>query len=168
MSTLNVLRHVLPKTFTASLLVVCATLAGCGNDYGVDQQGQKIAAERIDKHWLVINYWADWCAPCRAEIPGLNTLASQLKSQDQGKGATVLGVNFDGLQGDDLRQASKSLGIQFTVLANDPAPLYDLPTSEGLPATYIVDPKGQLRAKLLGEQTVAAVSQKLAELQAVN
>jgi thiol-disulfide isomerase/thioredoxin len=141
-------------------LIGSLLLSGCGADLGTDQNGQKIASERVDKHWLVINYWAEWCGPCRTEIPELNKLADQLKDQ----GVSVFGVNFDNLQGDDLKNASKALGIQFTVLAQDPADRYDLPTSEALPVTYIIDDKGKMRDQLLGEQTAAGVAARLAEL----
>jgi thiol-disulfide isomerase/thioredoxin len=135
-------------------------LSGCGADLGTDQNGQKVASERIDKHWLVVNYWAEWCGPCRTEIPELNKLSEQLKDQQ----VTVLGVNFDNVQGDDLKNASKTLGITFTVLAQDPAERYNLPTSEALPVTYIIDDKGKVREQLLGEQTAAGVTQKLKAL----
>ena len=52
-------------------------LAACTEDVGVDQHGRKVAAERLDGQWLVINYWAEWCGPCRTEIPELNALARQ-------------------------------------------------------------------------------------------
>ncbi len=67
-------------------------LAGCSADYGTDQHGQKVPAAGVDGQWLVINYWAEWCAPCRKEIPELNHLAEEGKA----KGFRVLGVNFDG------------------------------------------------------------------------
>ncbi|WP_026144894.1 TlpA family protein disulfide reductase [Pseudomonas asplenii] len=135
-------------------------LSGCGNDYGVDQHGQKVAAERLDKHWKVVNYWADWCGPCRTEIPELNALSEQLKEQSVG----VFGVNFDGLQGDELNKAAEALGIRFTVLAQDPADLFELPRSEALPVTYIIDDKGKVREQLMGEQTAAGVLAKLKAL----
>ena len=59
-------------------LVGSLLLSGCGVDLGTDQNGQKVASERIDKHWLVINYWAEWCGPCRTEIPEFNALNEQL------------------------------------------------------------------------------------------
>ncbi|MGZ0786856.1 TlpA family protein disulfide reductase [Pseudomonas sp. TKO26] len=144
----------------ALAIITTLLLGGCGNDYGVDQYGHKVAAERIDKQWLVLNYWAEWCGPCRTEIPELNALNEQLKGQS----ATVLGVNFDNVQGEELKSASEKLGIKFTVLAQNPAELFELPRSEALPVTYIIDDKGKVREQMMGEQTAAGV---LAKLQAL-
>ena len=141
---------------------MCLILAGCTEDIGVDQYGRKVAVERLEGQWLVINYWAQWCAPCRTEIPELNALDKQLKQQS----AQVLGVNFDALQGDKLSQAAQDMGIAFTVLAQDPAERYQLPRSEVLPVTYIVDDQGRLRERLLGEQTAAGLSARLLALKA--
>lgn len=148
----------------AVALIGSVLLSGCGVDLGTDQNGQKIASDRIDNHWLVVNYWAEWCGPCRTEIPELNKLSEQMNGQMNGQKVSVFGVNFDNLQGEDLKAASNALGIKFTVLAQDPADQYDLPKSEALPVTYIIDDKGKVREQLVGEQTAAGVAQKLAEL----
>ncbi|PJE40072.1 MAG: peroxiredoxin [Pseudomonas sp.] len=137
-------------------------LAGCAEDIGVDQYGRKVAVERLEGQWLVINYWAQWCAPCRTEIPELNALEKQLKEQS----VQVLGVNFDALQGEKLSKAAQDMGITFTVLAQDPAERYQLPRAEVLPVTYIVDDQGRMRERLLGEQTAAGLTARLAALKA--
>ncbi|NAT61680.1 TlpA disulfide reductase family protein [Pseudomonas syringae] len=144
----------------AVILFGSLLLSGCGVDLGTDQNGQKVASERIKGHWLVVNYWAEWCGPCRTEVPEFNALSEQLKD----KKVTVLGVNFDNLQGDELKNAANALGIKFTVLAQDPAEQYSLPPSEALPVTYIIDDKGKMREQLLGEQSAATVIQKLMAL----
>ncbi len=143
-----------------AVCLVLALLSGCGADYGVDQNGKVVKARQLDDQWLVVNYWADWCGPCRTEVPQLNALADQLK----GQGVAVVGVNFDGLQGDDLKKAVQALGINFTVLANDPGPRFDLPQNDALPITYIIDAKGKVREQLVGEQTAEGISAKLARL----
>lgn len=151
------------RRLAAALTIIGALmLGGCGNDYGIDQNGQKVASERLDKQWVVLNYWAEWCGPCRTEIPELNHLADELESKNVG----VFGVNFDNVQGEELKSASEKLGIKFTVLAQDPAELFDLPRSEALPVTYIIDNNGKVREQLLGEQTAAGVMAKLEALQA--
>lgn len=153
------------RRLAAALAIIGALmLGGCGNDYGIDQDGHKVAAGRLDKQWLVLNYWAEWCGPCRTEIAQLNALAEELK----GKKIGVFGVNFDNVQGEELKSASEKLGIKFTVLAQDPAELFDLPRSEALPVTYIIDNKGKVREQLMGEQTAAGVMAKLEALKAQN
>lgn len=137
-------------------------LAACTEDVGVDQHGRKVAAERLDGQWLVINYWAEWCGPCRTEIPELNALARQHEAQ----AVTVLGVNFDGLQGEALNRAVQALGIEFTVLEQDPAARYELPRNEVLPVTYIVDNQGRMRERLLGEQSAVGLNARLQALMA--
>ena len=143
-----------------ALIGASLLLAACSDDAGVDQHGQKVAAEHLEGQWLIINYWAEWCVPCRTEIPELNAFAEAQRD----KGVKVLGVNFDGLQGDELNQAARKMGIGFTVLAEDPAKRYELPRNEALPVTYIIDAQGKVRERLLGEQSAAGLTAKLDEL----
>ena len=143
-------------------LAVCAglLLAGCSPDYGTDQNGKTVAAAKLDGQWLVVNYWAEWCGPCRTEIPQLNALAQEV----DGQGVAVVGVNFDNLQGTNLKQAADAMGIRFTVLANDPALRFDLPSNDALPITYIIDGSGKVRERLLGEQTADGLKARLKAL----
>ncbi|WP_287030922.1 TlpA family protein disulfide reductase [Pseudomonas sp. UBA6310] len=141
-------------------LLACLLLSGCGENLGLDQHGQKVTAGSLEGQWLVINYWAEWCGPCRTEIPQLNQLSEQLASE----GGKVIGVNFDGLQDEALSKAASDMGIRFVVLARDPAERFALPRSEALPATFIVDPQGKLRERLLGEQTAEGLRARLATL----
>ena len=64
---------------------------------------------------LVINYWATWCSPCRKEIPELNELDHQLSNR-----LDVIGVNYDGVVGEQLLQEMQNLGIEFDNLYADP------------------------------------------------
>lgn len=138
--------------------IAALLLAGCAEDWGVDQHGRKVTADQLEGQWLVINYWAEWCKPCRTEIPELNRLHDQLRD----KQAQVLGVNFDSLQGAELQRVSDSFAIRFTVLADDPAMRLDLPRNDVLPVTYIIGADGKLRERLFGEQTAAGLQARLA------
>ncbi|MFG3450625.1 TlpA disulfide reductase family protein [Stutzerimonas stutzeri] len=136
-------------------LLASLALAGCAEDWGPDQHGEAVTAQQLDGQWVLINYWAEWCGPCRTEIPELNALN---QSRDD---VTVLGVNFDGLQGDELMDAARALGIQFRVLGVDPAERLELPRSAVLPVTYIVDANGVVRESLVGEQTADGLLARL-------
>lgn len=139
-------------------LLSCLALTGCSEDWGPDQHGAQVTAQQLDGQWLVINYWAEWCGPCRTEIPELNALDNEHGD------ITVLGVNFDGLQGEELTAAATALGIDFRVLSLDPAERLDLPRSAVLPVTYLVDGSGKVRRELVGEQTVEGLQEQLARL----
>ncbi len=134
-------------------------LAGCSADYGVDQDGRPVAAEQLDGHWLVVNYWADWCAPCRTEIPEMNRLAQVL----EGQGGRVIGVNFDGLRDAELKKSADGMGIRFTVLADDPAPRFKLLAAKRCPSP-ISSMLGEMRQRLLGEQTADGILKQLEAL----
>lgn len=139
-------------------LIACLALAGCMEDWGPDQHGVDVTAQQLEGQWLLINYWAEWCGPCRTEIPELNAL------NESRNDITVLGVNFDGLQGDELITAAEDLGIRFRVLSVDPAERLELPRSAVLPVTYIVDEAGKVRQSLVGEQTAEGIQEHLARL----
>lgn len=125
-----------------------------------DIHGQRL---QLDQHWLLINYWATWCKPCRAEVPALNRLHDEL----QGYNISILGFNFDQLEGEALQQASAELGIRFPVLTNASMQQIDVPGTMGLPVTFLVNPQGEFVERLLGEQTRTSLLQALQQANAL-
>ena len=96
--------------------------------------------------WLVVNYWAEWCAPCREEIPELNALDAAREDVE------VVGVNFDALAPAELAPQAEALGIAFPVAVEDPGATLGLTPPAVLPSTYLFDPEGRLVATLVGPQ----------------
>jgi thiol-disulfide isomerase/thioredoxin len=141
------------------MIVLLLMLTACGQSepLGTDQYGVPMAESLVTEQWLVINYWAVWCGPCRKEVPVLNALHNELGDQ----GVRVFGVNYDQLQGDALLADSQQLGITFPVLSSDPAVRFKLPDTRGLPATYIVNPQGRWVSQLRGEQTRQSILESL-------
>lgn len=133
----------------ALLWPILLTLCGCGaakqTFAPVDIDGEKIDAQG---QLLLINYWAQWCAPCREEIPELNHFARE----QQGR-VTVTGVNFDQLPAAQIRAQAEKLGIAFPTLARDPAAHWGQPRPQVLPSTLLIDGAGRWRATLTGPQT---------------
>ena len=101
---------------------------------------------------IVINYWATWCAPCRKEIPELNKLDHQLSDR-----LDVIGVNFDGVVGEQLDQQMAKLGIEFDNLYIDPRHIWGLDAVTVLPETLIINDQGQLMHRLIGPQTKSSL-----------
>ena len=101
-----------------------------------------------DGRWVVVNYWAIWCHPCRKEIPELNAFA-----ESRQKDTLVYAVNFDGVQGEALIVQANELGIDFILLEEDPATTLGYAPPNVLPTTMIIDPGGNIVARLVGPQT---------------
>jgi len=149
-----------------SLVFLCLLLVSCDKKHDFSNQLYDINYNLIDtkNKWLVINYWAIWCPSCRTEVPELNNLNKQLPNNIQ-----MIGVNYD--KGDDEKiiTNSKLLGINFLVL-NERSAIFlteKLPKPKGLPATYIIDNKGKIRAILIGEQTKDSLNYQLVKLKAI-
>ena len=135
-----------------SVLILAAVLSllGCTkNDPGATAP----SLEGLQGQWVLINYWAQWCAPCIKEIPELNRL-----DQDYAK-VTVVGVNYDGTNGHELELQRQKLGVTFASLESDPAAQLGIPRPVVLPTTLILDPTGRLVATLIGPQTLASLAQ---------
>ncbi|MEE4661371.1 MAG: TlpA disulfide reductase family protein [Halieaceae bacterium] len=122
-----------------------------------DASGNAVVSRpALGDNWLVINYWASWCAPCREEIPELNRLARRAPE------LSIYAINFDGIQGEALLAAARDMGIEFTLLDEDPAALLSVETPTVLPTTLIVGPDGAVATRLLGPQTEQGLRRELA------
>jgi len=107
--------------------------------------------------WVVINYWAEWCAPCREEIPELNSLYDERKNRD----LLVIGVNFDGIAGADLEALIERMGIAFPVIVGTPRTHWQYPLPAVLPTSVVIRPDGSLAATLVGPQTRETIEQAM-------
>lgn len=126
-------------------MLIC--LAGCSEPEVRLAEGDGTTWSALEGRWLLINYWAEWCAPCREEIPELNRI------HEEADGVTVLGVNFDGLQGEALASLMAEMDVRFPVLLDDPAARWEQSRPSVLPSTLVIDPDGELRDVLVGPQT---------------
>lgn len=132
-------------------LLLTLFLTSCGNkepSYTLIDGGE-IKFSELQGRVVFINYWAEWCKPCRKEIPELNSLHQQFSDQ-----ALVLGVNFDNAQNDQLKNQTKAMGIKFPVLTSDPRLQFGATASGVLPETLVIDRHGMLHEVLLGPQTI--------------
>jgi thiol-disulfide isomerase/thioredoxin len=111
-----------------------------------DTQGNVID---FGNKWVVVNYWAPWCGICFKEIPELNSYYQNNKASD----VVFVGVNYDHLPKDKLKQAIQKMDIQFPVLLEDPKNIYGFGELEILPTTFIINPKGKVAKTIIGPNT---------------
>jgi thiol-disulfide isomerase/thioredoxin len=137
------------------LIGLLLALLGCDSQPGDAQQN----LSELRGHWLVINYWAVWCKPCRDEIPELNHFARENAAQ-----VKVFGVNFDDARAQQLQQQVEELQIEFPSLGKDPAAELGYQRPSVLPTTVIVNPQGQVHRILQGPQTLASLAAAIGPL----
>lgn len=112
-------------------------------------QGERLSWEELQGEWVVLNYFAEWCAPCLREVPELNTFHEQAKSQN----IRLFAASFDALNKDELLRLKNQYKMDFSLIQTDPVPLMPVPKPQQLPATFLISPEGKVVKKLLGEQT---------------
>jgi len=111
-----------------------------------------ISVDDLRGRWIILNVWATWCGPCRAELAGLQQL-DKLFADHQ---LVVLGLNVD----NDQHIAREFLHDQGISFANYSDPnmfiAHELLGIRAFPDTFIIAPDGTLRRSLSGERDWAS------------
>lgn len=138
------------------LLVLVSTLAQAESvDFALealDQRTHRLTDYRGD--WVVVNYWATWCAPCRKEIPDFSQL------HDRREDITVLGLAFEDRTVEDFERFLEDYPASYPILLVDtfnPPP--DLGAPRALPTTFLIDREGRLVQTWLGPVTSDMIEQ---------
>ena len=104
-------------------------------------------------HVVLLNFWATWCQPCRAEIPEFNAMQRELKSQ----GLEIVGVSVSPTDTiEAIKDFQKDLKQEYTVLRGSEEIGEKFGNGPGLPVTHIIDREGRIRQKLIGQRDRAA------------
>ena len=121
--------------------------------------GNDTNLSKLNGGWVVINYWADWCAPCIKEIPELNDFAKENKD------IKVYTFNFDQLEIDELEPLAKKFNILVPSLITHPRGIWGITRPKTLPATYFISPNGEIAFTSLKPQDEKSLSLIYSDLQ---
>lgn len=126
-----------------------------------DTAGNVVTLQSFKGKYVLIDFWASWCGPCRAENP--NVVKNYAKYHD--KGLEILGVSLDRAEDKALWMAAiHKDGLTWPQVSdlkfwkNEAAMLYGV---KAIPQNFLVDPEGRIVAKNLRAETL---DQKLADL----
>ncbi len=112
--------------------------------------GKNYSLSQFQGHWVVVNYWATWCAPCRKEIPELSALHAERED------VVVLGIAYEDTDPADFELFLSEYEPSYPILLPD---VYELPEAleipRVLPTTFIVNPAGQKVRTYMGPITRA-------------
>ncbi len=140
------------------LALTAFCVAGCSRGEPIALVGGESNLQQWRDRGVVINYWAEWCGPCRDEIPEFNDL---YRNSPAG-GPIVVGVNYDGLRGADLQEVIERMDIDFPTLLEDPRQRFGYERPSMMPTTIILDGDLLVKEVLVGPQTAESIGQALA------
>lgn len=113
----------------------------------LDTAGRRLTLEHYRGEGLVVNFWATWCPPCRAELPSLVALNRRIVKY----GIRVLPISVDSQGIDVVRSYYKDHRITGVPILLDPSSsALDAFQVSGIPLTVIVDRRGSMVASLQG------------------
>ncbi|MCW8914818.1 MAG: TlpA family protein disulfide reductase [Magnetovibrio sp.] len=101
--------------------------------------GKHVKLSSLKGKVVVVNFWATWCPPCRAEIPSMIRAWKKLK----GRGVVMLGVHVGGKK-KEIRSFARKYRINFPVLIDAKQKVFRSWSGKALPMTYIVNKKGRI------------------------
>ena len=109
--------------------------------------GREVSLTDYRGQVVIINLWATWCPPCRAEMPAIQNVYQDYKD----KGLVVLAINTTFQDNEaDVRAFAKEYGLDFPILfdrTGDVSMRYQL---RGLPSTFFIDRKGVIQLVIVG------------------
>ncbi len=147
-----------------TFLLLLFVFAHTGGVQALDESGEPVdfVLERLDGgtsslsdfrgQWVVLNYWATWCAPCRAEIPELSEL--HVERDD----ISVLGLAYEEAEKSEFEAFLAEFKPAYPMLLVDVyAPPEPFGVPRVLPTTYILNPRGRVVKAFAGPVTRAHI-----------
>jgi thiol-disulfide isomerase/thioredoxin len=147
--------------FAAAMLAANA-FAGDQVEFALpDLDGKQVSLSDYRGKWVIVNFWATWCPPCLEEIPDFVELYEENRDT-----LVVLGVNYEEINDEYLREFVDSHMISYPVMHMEPLPVTPLGPVTGLPTTYIISPQGERVARQEGPVTRETIEKYIARKQA--
>jgi len=149
------------RIFLLVLTLAAAPPAAAELDFelpALDGQTQRLSDYR--GQWVVVNFWATWCKPCRKEIPDLSEL------HETREDITVLGLAFEATEPAEFARFLEAYPASYPILVVD---VYEPPADLGpprvLPTTHLIDGSGALVETWLGPVTSEMITEWIDEQQ---
>ncbi len=110
-----------------------------------DLDGNRLKLVDSRGHWVFVHFWASWCGPCRKEMPAVQRMARLLADEP----LQIIMVNT-AQDEDTIFEFMGIVAPDMNSLMDADGQVTEAWQPRGLPATYLVDPEGQIRYQALG------------------
>lgn len=88
--------------------------------------------------WVLLNFWASWCDPCREEAPAIEAFARENRGD-----VVVVGMDSRDLSS-DARAFAREYGLSYELLHDGDGAVMDSYNVKGLPESFLIDPDGEI------------------------
>jgi thiol-disulfide isomerase/thioredoxin len=120
-----------------------------------DLDGREVSLASLRGKVVLVNFWATWCGPCRAEIPDLVALQEKYRDQLQ-----VIGISQDEVPVDLVRRFAADHRMNYPVVMSTPEIEKLFPGVNALPTSFIVDRESRIVQKHVGMLTASLTEQE--------
>ena len=110
-----------------------------------DLNGKPISLAEAKGKIVLLNFWATWCGPCRAEIPDLVDLQKRYADKFE-----IIALATDEDDPDEVRRFVLQSGINYRVAMSSDAVRRDYGGIAALPTSFVIDPQGRIVQKHVG------------------
>lgn len=124
--------------------------------------GQTLKLSDLRGKAVVLNFWATWCTPCKAEMPWF----VDFQKQYGGQGLQIVGVAMDDSAKEDIDKFAKQMGVNYPVVLGKESLADQYGGVEFLPTTFYIDRSGNIQDRVFGivdrQEAEASVKKALA------
>lgn len=122
-----------------------------------DVDGKPVKLEDFKGKVVVLDFWATWCPPCRAEIPGYTELQEKYGKE----GLMIVGVSVDEGGPQVVKPFMAKMKINYPIVMGDDAVATAYGAAEAIPTTILIDRDGQIRHKKVGSEETSEYEKKI-------
>ncbi len=123
-------------------------------------EGKDVTLADMKGKIIILNFWATWCPPCRAEIPDFIRVYKKYQSKD----VEIVGISLDHKGWDVVRPFVKNNNINYPVLLGDQKIAKAYGNISSIPTTFIIDKKGKIVDQHVGSITEKDLVKKFEKL----